>query len=150
MGWHQNTENNVTLALDTNSRVPLASDVLAIDADPDYGGNNKYVRRGTYLWDVTNKTFTFTTQPIVERVKLLNFEDLLPNMKQYITVLAKIRAQRALQGSISQDRMLKEELLEARLEAKREDAEVGDYNIFNNLPAMYVAGNRRWGNGLYL
>src|SRR5210317_1467619 len=60
-GWHFNTEYKVTLSLDNNNKLPVATNIMRIDLDPTRYSRTQYdvVKRGNFLYEKNEHTFTF-------------------------------------------------------------------------------------------
>lgn len=140
--WHQTTEDDVTLAVEANGRIPLASNILRVDTMGRSQSVN-VARRGPWLYDLKNHTYTFTEPVTCKLVKALAFHECTPALKDYITKRAKLRFQRAVQGSVAQDRLVLEELENAKRAAFREDTANQDLNILTGTAlARRIRGNR--------
>ena len=85
-GWHFNTEWDVVMALDSESLVPVGSNILSISIP-----NKLTTLRGRsgspYLYDLENNTFTFGSAPKnAVTIVLLDFVDTPQTFRQYITL----------------------------------------------------------------
>jgi hypothetical protein len=142
IGWHCNTEHNVSLALDSNNNIQLASNVLRVDSD-NASASQDVSRRGTFLYDKENKTFVFTAAVRVTQIKLLNFEDLPPALKTFITTVARRNFQQDVVGGQQQDVFKFEEVQRKQATALQEDAENEDLNMITSNPSLLELRGRR-------
>ena len=135
-GWFFNTEHKVVLSKDTDNKIPLGTNVMRVDIDP-----NRYsrasidvVKRGDFLYDKDDHTFVFTDYDTLEAsiVYYLEFNELPENVKRYITVRA---------GRIFADRVVGAKDLHgytaidernALAVIKQEETDTADYTVFDH------------------
>jgi hypothetical protein len=128
-GWHFNTEDDYTLALNTDSKIQLPPNQLRCDPMPSECVDA--VPRGAFLYDRENHTFTFTKSVKCRIVFYLDFEDLPEAAREYITVRAARLFQRGGFGSATLDSFSADDELFAWADLLADDVEQGDYNMFN-------------------
>jgi hypothetical protein len=128
-GWEFNTEWDVELAVDGDGKIPIGSDVLRVDGSHE-DANKRYVRRGSFLRNMTDHTFIFTGNVKAKVITFLSFEDLPEAARNYITIRAArqfaasdVAAEDGAMGFKSSD--------EARALVLLEEAEgdTGDHNV---------------------
>lgn len=95
-GWSFNTDEDYTLAVDNDGKVPLPSNTLLCDPTEDLD----IVARGQFLYDRKNHTFVLNKSVKVDIVRFLPWEDLPEYARQYLL---------ATTGRVFQDRMLGDE-----------------------------------------
>ncbi len=137
--WNFNTEV-LTLARDSDNKIPLSGNYLRVDAT---NPATNYVRRGTFLYDLDENTYIFADGVDVEVTRLIAFEECPPSFKKFVTVTAKLRFQKEVQGSRTQDALLTPEFYKARRAALDDDANDDDGNVLNHSTAAEVLG-RPW------
>lgn len=119
-GWHFNTDSNVTLPLDDNNRIPLATNIMSmysIGADVSMRGRSGAM----FAYDKVNATFTFTASVTnVELIYLLDFVDLPMLARSYIAIRAVREFQHEILGQPSA------EAVNSRDEAKAKAALIDD------------------------
>ena len=130
-GWHFNTEFNVPLARDGDTKIPVSSTMLKIDINDEYSAVNPVVR-GTFLYDVKNRQYTFTEDLKATVTYLLDFTELPEAARRLVNVRA---------ARVFQDRFFAEEKghaftqqdeLRALTLLEQAELETGDYNILDN------------------
>lgn len=139
MRWHFNTEI-LDLARDSDNKIPLSANYLRVDA---VNTTIDVVRRGAFLYDLKENTYVFSAEVEAEVTRLIPFEDSLPAFKQFVTVAAKIRFQKEVQGSRGQDALLQSDFYAARRAALDEDAHNYDGNMLNHEAAVGILGRPR-------
>ena len=132
-GWVFNLDLQVTYTPDANGEINLGSNVLRIDTTSKVRGTTKdIVERGGKLYDRENNTSVFTDTVKVDRVIVLNFDDLPEVARRYIaTRSARVFHDRVV-GSGELHRFFQEDEGQAWSELLEYEAEVGDYTIFDD------------------
>ena len=132
-GWVFNLDLQVTYTPDANGEINLGSNVLRIDSTSKVRGTTKdIVERGGKLYDRENNTSIFTDSIKVDRVIVLNFDDLPEAARRYIaTRSARVFHDRVV-GSGELHRFFQEDEAQAWTELLEYEAEVGDYTIFDD------------------
>lgn len=128
-GWHFNTEWDVTLTLDSNNRLPVATNVMSVHAP-----NKLLTMRGLegvmYVYDLDNNTFTYTssiTNAVV--IKLLDFENIPQTARNYIVAKASRIFQEEVLGQVSAERVNRQEEVEAYADLLDDEGERAGYNV---------------------
>jgi len=132
-GWHFNTEIRYNLARNTANEINLPSNVVKVDKTSllrDY--NIDVVERGRKLYDRIGNKYTFSEDIEVDMVVLLSFGELPEVARRYITLRASRVYQQRMIGSESLGKQLIMDEQQAYLSLREAEAEVGDYNIFDN------------------
>ena len=132
-GWVFNLDLQVTYTPDANGEINLGSNVLRIDTTSKVRSSTKdIVERGGKLYDRENNTSVFTDTVKVDRVIVLNFDDLPEAARRYIaTRSARVFHDRVV-GSGELHRFFQEDEAQAWTELLEYEAEVGDYTIFDD------------------
>lgn len=109
-GWQFNTELNVTLKPDVkNKQIRYNPTWIQL-----FSTNYKvYVKRGDYLYNLTDKTLVFDKDIIVNIIEAVDFEDMPDCFKSYITAKAAIKFQSRYLGDTNVSQMLVAESNEA-------------------------------------
>lgn len=124
-GWDFNTYA-LTLSPDHfTKRITWMPTILTFKAMD--GGS--YAKRGDYLYDITNQTFTFTQDIQINAVMAQNFDDLPDTFKNYIAAKTALDFQSHYMGDsgVAQDLALT--VQEAYQDIVSYDMNMGDYNI---------------------
>lgn len=146
-GWTFNTESNYPLVPDMAGAITLAANIVRVDQDEAHDSSDyDLVQRGTQLYDRKNRTAVFTKTVKAEVVLLLNFDQLPPIARRYITVKAARVFQARVVGSESLHAFTEEDEKEAREAFEEAEGENADYSIFDNYTvARSVDRNRGQG-----
>lgn len=140
-GWHFNTEDGVKLTPDNNSQLVVPNDVARIDAD-DYNA----VIRENRLFDLDDRSFTFTSPITVTIVYYQDFSVLPDVAKKYITTrAARIYSDRML-NSESIHQMVRRDEQSALIDLKEFEGDTADYNMMDSYSVSRVMNrgfNRR-------
>ena len=136
-GWHFNTEWDVVLSLDSDSRIPLGTTVLSI-----YSPTKMTTIRGRegspFLYDLDNNTFTWTASiNDAVTITLLDFEDIPQTARQYITTKAARIFQEEIIGQVSAEAVNRQEEVEAYADLLDDEGERSGYNVGYGTRDMY-------------
>jgi hypothetical protein len=136
-GWHFNTEWDVVLSLDSDSRIPLGTTVLSI-----YSPSKMTTIRGRegspFLYDLDNNTFTWTASiNDAVTITLLDFEDIPQTARQYITTKAARIFQEEIIGQVSAEAVNRQEEVEAYADLLDDEGERSGYNVGYGTRDMY-------------
>jgi hypothetical protein len=148
-GWHFNTHYKETLTRDTSSLIPLASNILRIELDPNIYSKSSYdiVQRDNYVYNLAKNTNVFDTDfNNVTAVYLLDFSQIPEQAKRYITIRsARVFHDRTL-GATTLHKFSQEDEARALIVLKQAEASTGDYSIFDNPLTAYTVSrnNTAW------
>ena len=118
-GWHFNTEWDVVLSLDSDSRIPLGTSVLSV-------------------YDLDNNTFIWTTSiNDAVTITLLDFEDIPQTARQYITTKAARVFQEEIIGQVSAETVNRQEEAEAYADLLDDEGERSGFNVGYGTTDMY-------------
>ena len=132
-GWVFNLDLQVTYTPDANGEINLGSNVLRIDSTSKVRGTTKdIVERGGKLYDRENNTSIFTDSIKVDRVIVLNFDDLPEAARRYVATRASRVFHDRVVGSGELHRFFQEDEAQAWSELLEYEAEIGDYTIFDD------------------
>ena len=136
-GWHFNTEWDVVLSLDSDSRIPLGTTILSI-----YSPSKLTTIRGRegspFLYDLDNNTFTWTASVNdAVTITLLDFEDIPQTARQYITTKAARIFQEEIIGQVSAEAVNRQEEVEAYADLLDDEGERSGYNVGYGTRDMY-------------
>ena len=136
-GWHFNTEWDVVLSLDSDSRIPLGTSVLSI-----YSPTKMTTIRGRegspFLYDLDNNTFTWTASiNDAVTITLLDFEDIPQTARQYITTKAARIFQEEIIGQVSAEAVNRQEEVETYADLLDDEGERSGYNVGYGTRDMY-------------
>jgi hypothetical protein len=136
-GWHFNTEWDVVLSLDSDSRIPLGSSILSV-----YSPTKTTTIRGRegspFLYDLDNNTFTWTASiNDAVTITLLDFEDIPQTARQYITTKAARIFQEEIIGQVSAETVNRQEEVEAYADLLDDEGERSGFNVGYGTRDMY-------------
>tara|TARA_R100001594_G_scaffold123121_1_gene159453 strand:+ start:239 stop:853 length:615 start_codon:yes stop_codon:yes gene_type:complete len=133
-GWHFNSFYDYTLSLDTDSKIPLATNIMRVDLNInkyDVGTYN-VIKRGGFLYNKKGNTFTFDKALDAKVILFLPFDELPENARRYITIRAARIFQDRLLGANTLHGFGVQDELNALAILKQEEADTADHSIFNN------------------
>ena len=132
-GWVFNLDLQVTYTPDANGEINLGSNVLRIDTTSKVRSTTKdIVERGGKLYDRENNTSIFTDSIKVDRVIVLNFDDLPEAARRYIAARSARVFHDRVVGSGELHNFFREDEQVAWQELLEYESEVGDYTIFDD------------------
>jgi len=138
-GWVFNLDLQVTYTPDANGEIVLGSNVLRIDTTSKVRSSTKdIVERGGKLYDRENNTSVFTDSVKIDRVIVLNFDDLPEAARRYIAARSARVFHDRVVGSGELHRFFQEDEQFAWAELLEYEAEVGDYTIFDDYDVYRV------------
>ena len=133
-GWKFNSRYDYTLSLDTDSKIPLAANIMRVDLDINKYSPGTYdvIKQGDFLYNLVGNTFTFTKALDAKVILYLDFTDLPENARRYITIrAARIFQDRTIGGNNLHNFTSVDER-NALAVLRQEEAETADHSIFNN------------------
>jgi len=132
-GWVFNLDLQVTYTPDANGEIKLGANVLRIDTTTKVRSTTKdIVERGGKLYDREKNTSIFTDTVKVDRVIVLNFDDLPEVARRYIATRAARVFHDRVVGSGELHNFFREDEQSAWTELLEYEGEVGDYTIFDD------------------
>ena len=130
-GWHFNTEFDVPLTRNGDNKIPVGANVLKMDINDEHTNVNPVVR-GTFLYDVKNRTYVYSDNLKATVIYLLDFTELPEAARR----LATVRAARVFQDRyFSADNIhayTREDELRALTMLEQAEIETGDYNMLDH------------------
>jgi hypothetical protein len=140
-GWHFNTHYKATLSRNASNEIPLASNVLRVELDPNKYSKSSYdiVQRNNFVYNLAKNTNIFDTDfENVTIVYLLDFADIPEQAKRYITIRsARVFHDRTL-GATTLHKYSQEDEARSLIVLKQAEASTGDYTIFDNQLGAYT------------
>ena len=140
-GWHFNTHYKATLSRNAGNEIPLASNVLRVELDPNKYSKSSHniVQRNNFIYNLAKNTNIFDTDfEDVTIVYLLDFADIPEQAKRYITIRsARVFHDRTL-GATTLHKYSQEDEARSLIVLKQAEASTGDYTIFDNQLGAYT------------
>ena len=146
-GWHFNTHYKSTLTRDTNNNIPVATNVVRVELDPNLESKGDYdlVQRDGKLFNLAKNTDIFDRNfEDVTQVLLLPVNEIPEQAKRYITIRsARVFHDRTL-GANTLHKFSQEDEKQALSILRNAEARTGDYTIFDTPEQIYtIARNNR-------
>jgi len=144
-GWHYNSFYEYTLSLDTDSKIPLAENIMRVDLDISKYPQSELdvIKRGSFLFNKKGNTFTFSKALEAKVVLFLPFDELPENARRYIVIRAARMFQDRLLGANTLHGFQVQDELNALAVLKQEEAETADHSIFNNLDSFSIINRKQ-------
>lgn len=124
-GWDFNTEENCVLNPNAYDKKILWDDTIIKFSSTD---GNVYSKRGSYFYDVTNKTYEFTKSITLTIIRALEFEDLPDCFRSYIAARSALAFQQRYQCDSAVVQELQAELLVAQADIVQYDIDMSEPN----------------------
>lgn len=142
-GWHFNTDYDYGLSVDGDSKIPYPTSAAHVDAMP--AECRDVVKRGSFLYDRENLSFTFSglTSLKCKVVWLLDFEDLPQSFRTWIALAAAKRFCKHIMGDEATVQYSDEDEKRARAEAVADDLRRADHNILSDSYSTFRSVWRR-------
>ena len=138
-GWSFNTDLEFKLSPDLAGEVALPTNCLHVDMTSlRMSSTSDLVQRGNKLYDRVKNTFAIDDTIEVHIVVLLDFEDLPETARRFITVRAARIFQDRTLGSDTLHGFQQDDEITAWADLQQAEAEVQDYNIFDNYETYSV------------
>jgi len=136
-GWTFNIEYHIKETVGADNKIIIASDVTRIDNTDEWDKTRDFVRRkdttdGIWkLYDRVNHTFEYPDDEYfyVNKVRLLNFEDIPTPFQRYIIYRASGRAAVQLVSNAGLQKMLAIYEVQARAAVMEYECNQGDHNF---------------------
>ena len=140
-GWHFNTHYKSTLTRDTNNKIPVATNVVRVDLDPNLISRSDYdlVQRDGFLYNLAKNTDIFDRDfEDVVQVYLLPFNEIPEQAKRYITIRsARVFHDRTL-GANTLHKFSSEDEARSLSVMKQAEMATGDNTIFDSDLQNYI------------
>ena len=146
-GLHFNTHYKATLTRDTNNKIPVGTNVVRVELDPNLVSKADYdlVQRDGFLFNMAKNTDIFDRNfEDVTQVLLLPFNEIPEQAKRYITIRsARVFHDRTL-GANTLHKFSQEDEKQALSILRNAEARTGDFTIFDTPEQIYtIARNNR-------
>ena len=126
-GWEFNRETDVTLSpTPVTKQVSLNGTILRIDVP----GMNT-TQRGNRLYDKSTNSYEFDGDVVADILRALDYNDIPPVARHYISIRAARVFQKRVQGAESLDRFTAEDEFVALAALREAEADNEDYSIFD-------------------
>ena len=139
-GWHFNSFYDYTLSLDSDSKIPLADNIMRVDLDVHKYPVSTYdvIKRGSFLFNKKGNTYVFDKALDAKVIIYLGFEELPENARRYITIRgARIYQDRTL-GAKTLHVFGQTDEANALAILRQEETDTADTNIFNSYDTFKI------------
>ena len=142
-GWSFNTDKEYVLTPNSEDKIDITDDILAVDVDKVDDPKLDVVIRGSYLYNRYDRSYTFSGDIEVEVTWLLAWEDLPPHAQNYIVVTAGIRMADDTESSTISHKFGQEDQLHAWNAFKSQEIDTNDANLVRYSRSASLR-RRRW------
>lgn len=134
MGWHFNTVREVELAPDAGdaNRIPLASNIVRVDLEPQHTGDMDVVQRGDYLYDRKGKTDVFGSTIKATVVYILEWDQLPEPARRLINTRAARIFQDRMVGSGDHHSFTMQDEFNAMVSLREYEGNTAGHSIFGH------------------
>lgn len=137
-GWHFNSEYDVVLTPDSNGYIYVSENVVRVDTNPSKYTELDIVLRGSRLYDKVANTYLFSGEITVDRVVMLEFDEIPEPARRYIMIrAARIFGDRMI-GSEKQHTFTGQDELMAMARMREYENDTADYTIFDESSTFNV------------
>lgn len=130
-GWAFNTDTDYPLSLDGSNQLPLPSDTLKFDPNPEFV-DYKAKARGLKLYNGKDHNWTFDKAFEGTLTRLLPWTELPQAARHYIAIKAARTFQGRDLGSDTNDRFTADDELRALLALQEYESDTGNYNMLRD------------------
>ena len=145
-GWHFNTHYKATLTRDTNNKIPVGTNVVRVELDPNLVSKADYdlVQRDGFLFNMAKNTDIFDRNfEDVTQVLLLAFNEIPEQAKRYITIRsARVFHDRTL-GANTLHKFSLEDEQKSFAVLKQAESQTGDYTVFDSPEQAYTVSRNK-------
>tara|TARA_E500000081_G_scaffold147756_1_gene172391 strand:+ start:1196 stop:1801 length:606 start_codon:yes stop_codon:yes gene_type:complete len=141
-GWHFNTDTNKKTTIDDTGKIPVASNVVQLDAAKGYTSQYNIVLRDGFIYDLENHTDQFTSAPTIDQITIQKFEAIPEVFRKLIVTRAGRKFQARVVGSTELQAFTEFDEQQALIDAERIDAATADYNVLRDTSQVFNIINR--------
>lgn len=143
-GWYFNKDYALELALNEDNEIPLPEGCLGVAASYWEGMCKNITERSGKLWDLSNKTFTFTAPVIVDITVRQAYTDMPQVARNYVAMLGAHNAQGLDRGNTTALQITQQMLMRALAEVEWKQDETTPANQIHQNISVQAAVNG-WG-----
>lgn len=141
-GWHFNTDVEKTVTIDNNNKIPVASNVVQVDAAKSVSALWDIVLRDGFIYNLKEHTDIFTDAPIIDQITIQKFEAIPEVFRKLIVTRAGRKFQARVVGSSELQAFTEFDEQQALIDAERIDAATADYNVLKGTNSVFNIINR--------
>ena len=128
-GWSFNTDTEHVLSPNTEDKIDITNNILAVDLDKVDYPEFDVVIRGGFVYNRYTRSFTFTGDLEAEVTWLLSWDDLPPHAQNYITVTSALRMADDVEAGSLTHRFNQEDQMHAWNSFKSQEIDTNDANL---------------------
>lgn len=137
-GWHFNTEHDVAMTPDSEGYLLVPSNIVRVDCNPQKHPELDITQRGDKLFDRVSNSYKFPSTILVNRIIMLEFEDLPEPARRYIMIrAARIFGDRMI-GSEKHHAYTGQDEMAALAKMREFENDTADYSIFDDYSTLSV------------
>lgn len=130
-GLNCNTDYEYELTPDAETSI-ITLPATALDVDPTYLSDNRYVERNGCLYDTEDQTFEITKNVKCDVIFFLAWAYLPEHVRYYITVQAARIFQKRYLADEALHRFSEDDELKAKIEFERKELNTSDFSLLDN------------------
>lgn len=131
-GWHFNSEDKIVLSPESGTNYIYVSDsVVRIDMDVAYQTYDVVIR-GNRLYNRVTNSYEFFEPITVQRVILMDFDEMPETAKRYVTIRAARIFQDRMVGANTLHAFTAQDEVSALARLTEYESDIGDYTIFDS------------------
>lgn len=131
-GWHFNSEDKIVLSPESGTNYIYVSDsVVRIDMDVAYQTYDVVIR-GNRLYNRVTNSYEFFEPITVQRVILMDFDEMPETAKRYVTIRAARIFQDRMVGANTLHAFTAQDEVAALARLTEYESDIGDYTIFDS------------------
>lgn len=149
-GWTWNTKADVEIAVNNDGKYDVSnlegdnSEILSVDADRAQGETINVVRKGNFLYDLDNNTFTPADGTMkVTYVYQRPVSELPDSFAKWVVALAALNLSRQFYSDRAREEIISMELADARRLAVNEEIRIVDVNVLDTAAMRQIRGRPR-------
>ena len=142
-GWSFNTDVEYVLTPNTDDKIAITDDILAVDLDKGDYPKLDVVIRGSFLYNRYDRSYTFTGDLKADVTWLLSWDNLPPHAQNYIMVTAGIRMADVTESGAASHKFGQEDQLHAWNAFKSQEVDTNDANLVRYSRSASLRG-RGW------
>jgi len=136
------TRTITAVATSSSGKVAIDTDWLFVEASQIGYELRRPIQRGNFLFNPDDNTFLFSSTVRLRIYENVDFIDLPQTLAQYCVASAALKFQRFMKRGQTDDAMLQQEWVAAKIAAEREDESSKGVNVLNTSEARRIRGNR--------
>ena len=147
-GWSWNTDRKRKMSLAANGEILIPVNAMKIDAVDGNTGqpdrSKRFVIRDRKIYDMINRTYTFTEAQYVDLVIALDFHELTESSRRFITLDATTRYMTDVLGADADLQQVQAQAQRAWIQLEWEEDKTSDNNILKDQPLTSLISNRMY------